>query len=213
MIIRTDHWAKELKGQKEWSVKWAALNDPKLYLGEHASSNYKFKAQVIFTAILYYQPTKWSVFSVINPPGYKPGMNAPEIPPGCVLPTFKITGERHSFRQEKNVGAGPLQSKPEYRTAKSVSIKNHNADPTINTPTFYNAPFAVATPVPSSEVRKLETQYRASIASYNSSLVGARAGGKVDFAKDPQRIFKYPATSSMEYGWNWDGRNKLEIYG
>lgn len=44
---RADHWAKELKGQRDWSHKWAALNDPKLYLGEHSADTYSTKVQVI----------------------------------------------------------------------------------------------------------------------------------------------------------------------
>ena len=45
--IRADHWAKELKGQREWSHKWASLNDPKLYSGEHAPDTFSAKVQVI----------------------------------------------------------------------------------------------------------------------------------------------------------------------
>jgi hypothetical protein len=26
-----DQWAKELRGQKEWSRRWGSLNDPKMY--------------------------------------------------------------------------------------------------------------------------------------------------------------------------------------
>ena len=47
---------------------------------------------------------------------------------------------------------------------------------------------------------------------YNSSLVGARAGGKAEFARDPQSVYTYPPTSSMQYGWNFK-RKTLEIYG
>lgn len=71
----------------------------------------------------------------------------------------------------------------------------------------------MATPVSPSEIKLLEIKYRASVNSYNTTLVGARAGGKVDFAKDPQKTYKFPVTNSMEYGWNWGGRKKLEIYG
>ena len=65
----------------------------------------------------------------------------------------------------------------------------------------------MATPV------QVDNKYMASVNSYNSTLVGARSGGKVDFAKDPQKTYKYPVTNAMEYGWNWGGRKKLEIYG
>lgn len=141
-------------------------------------------------------------------------------------PTFKITGERTSFRRrsEKTVAWGALPQKTDYSTSSSAygstpgktktgSFENNlNATPS-STSTFHKAPFAVATPVSPNELKSLETKHRASASSYNSTLVGARAGGKLDFAKDPQKTYKYPVTNSMEYGWNWAGRNKLEIYG
>ena len=49
---RADHWAKELKGQRDWSQKWSALNDPKLYLGEHASDTYPTKVQVLLLYLI-----------------------------------------------------------------------------------------------------------------------------------------------------------------
>ncbi len=136
-----------------------------------------------------------------------------------MLPTFKITGERHSFkkRPDKTVAWGPLVPKTDYTTSSSayspISVKPKTINENILnsksfTPTFHKAPFAVATPV---QVNNLETKYMASVNSY--TLVGARSGGKVDFAKDPQKTYKYPVTNAMEYGWNWGGRKKLEIYG
>ena len=125
---------------------------------------------------------------MINPPGKHPlPITAPELPSGLTRPTFKITGERHcqSSRPPKNSGFSPA----------------------------YLAPYATATPVPPEEVQKLQAAHRATISVCNLSLVGARAGGKVEFARDPQAVYKYPATTSMEYGWNWKSKKTFEIYG
>ncbi len=118
----------------------------------------------------------------------------PELPPGLTPPTFKITGERHS------------------QSSRPPSSSKGNKSNKVPSPA-YHAPFATATPVPKEDILRLQRSHRATIAVYNSSLVGARAGGKVEFARDPQAVYTYPAATSMEYGWNWKGIKTLEIYG
>ena len=217
---RVDRWAKEIKGQKEWSHKWGLLNDPKLYGGENApevSTNRN-------------PPTKWSGFSVINPPGRHPMPSKPEVPAGYIAPTFKITGERdsHSRKTVRQNAKDTAHSLTDYSTSSSsygsmYRPQKKETTPVQGTskhvskaqvpPAFHQAPFATATPVAQEDIKKLEKNYRASLVMYNSSLVGARAGGKVEFAREPQAVYRHPATSSMEYGWNWAGRKNLEIYG
>ncbi|KAJ3061005.1 hypothetical protein HDU98_003064 [Podochytrium sp. JEL0797] len=41
-----DRMAKEMKARHEWSDKWGALNDPKLYLGESGPDKFPTKAPV-----------------------------------------------------------------------------------------------------------------------------------------------------------------------
>eukprot|EP00842_Homolaphlyctis_polyrhiza_P003568 jgi/Hompol1/4211/HPOL_003518-RA len=40
-----DRVSKELKGQRQWSQKWQALNDPRLYMGEDTPMHYPQKSK------------------------------------------------------------------------------------------------------------------------------------------------------------------------
>jgi hypothetical protein len=176
----------------------------------------------------YIQPTKWSAFSVINPPGREPTLSKPEIPPGCTPPTFKITGERDTQERRKirqsawdllhaptdytrtsdSYGTAYQKKKPSDASQTNVYSSSISKKSNSVTPSFHTAPFATETPVSREDISKLENRYRASLMNYNSTLVGARARGKAEFAKEPKSVYKYPPTTGMEYGWIWtQGRN------
>ncbi|EGF80816.1 hypothetical protein BATDEDRAFT_24740 [Batrachochytrium dendrobatidis JAM81] len=128
-------------------------------------------------------PTKWSAYSVIVSPGQYP------IDPSLddnYAPCFKVTGDRSSYLSGQI--KKPVHSNPSHWQQKQIH-------------TFQNAPFATDTPVDPHAVSLLSKHNRASLKMFNGNLVGARANTRSQFAQDPQRVYRYPPTSSMEYGW------------
>ncbi|KAI8617775.1 hypothetical protein BC830DRAFT_66396 [Chytriomyces sp. MP71] len=89
-----------MKTQREWSDKWGALNDPKLYLGEVGEPSKALKAP----------PTKWSAYSIINTPKRNPLSSRPSTPDGTeddanqegTFNSFKVTGNRRDFLSHNN---------------------------------------------------------------------------------------------------------------
>ncbi|KAJ3110072.1 hypothetical protein HDU96_006938 [Phlyctochytrium bullatum] len=102
-----DRVAKELKSQREWSDRWSNLNDPKLYLGESGPDHFESKVM----------PTRWNAFAVADTGsgaaksnvGNSYGVDLSSGDPGYEPPTFKITGPRDKFR-ENRVSLGSFNS-------------------------------------------------------------------------------------------------------
>ncbi|KAI9347696.1 hypothetical protein BDR26DRAFT_854606 [Obelidium mucronatum] len=94
--ILLDRLAKEMKAQREWSDRWGALNDPKLYLGEDGPDAYPLKAP----------PTKWSAYSIINTPKRNPLSSRPtsaeDYDNSAKFNNFKVTGARHDYLSQNN---------------------------------------------------------------------------------------------------------------
>ncbi|KAL2919364.1 hypothetical protein HK105_201007 [Polyrhizophydium stewartii] len=198
----------ELKGQREWSQKWQALNDPRLFLGEDAPVDFPQKSK----------PTKWSAYSVINPPGRFPVPEAALEAIDPHAPCFKITGDRERYLTSRRadqafytqtLGGSIPRAQQDARhpattavmgTATTTASASAAAD-SRHTPVFHLAPFATNTPVSPTAVSHLQKHQRASLSMFNAHLVGARAGSRAQFVQDPQSTYRFPPTSSMEYGW------------
>ncbi|KAJ3319357.1 hypothetical protein HDV06_006384 [Boothiomyces sp. JEL0866] len=78
-----DRVAYEMKAQRQWAQKWQTLTDPKLFNDQEAIK-YPQKQKT----------TKWSTWSVLNPPDRSIIVHNTPPPP---QPFFKITGNRDSF--------------------------------------------------------------------------------------------------------------------
>ncbi|KAJ1341938.1 hypothetical protein BSLG_003588 [Batrachochytrium salamandrivorans] len=195
-FFRVDRVAKELKGQRQWSEKWKCLNDPKLYQGERAGSVYPQKIK----------PTKWSAFSVINPPGRYP-VEDPLLQNGSLhTPYFKITGDRNRYLSSSRTEAAAHSGAYRHQQQRHQHLlhQHHQAC------AYQTAPFATDTPVDLNAVSLLQKHQPASLRMFNSSLVGACAGTRAQFAQDPQKVYAFPPTSSMEYGWIHGSQSRIK---
>ncbi|KAI8918043.1 hypothetical protein BC831DRAFT_483785 [Entophlyctis helioformis] len=163
------------------------------------------------------KPTKWSAYSVINPPGRYPVpsdtlASINDDPGSYAPPVYKITGSRDSYLSRPS---------PHPTSTTSTTTPTH-------VPAFHTAPFATSTPVPSTAQSQQQQQQqqqqpppptsipkhlRGSLHAYNPHMVGLRSGSKSQYAANPMDVYRFPPSHAMEYGWRWDGRSTLEIYG
>lgn len=206
-----DRITKELKAQREWKEKWACLNDLDLY-GDSASQ------------ISRAPPTKWSAFSILNPPSGNPLTSRPVTPsdnPHLSANSFKVTGDRTRFlqgsRRIRDESAGNF-----YTTNNSYGGGDNGVRGDMGRAGGASSSL-LQTSDGYSDLQKqnlsmsgsrLSVQNRASLLSYNG---GGRAAAATARTVAPVKKYKYPATSSMEYGWHWaadnGGRRSLELYG
>lgn len=181
-----DRLAKELKCQKQWSDKWGFISDPKLYLGEENES-YKPKTP---------PPSKWSAYSIVNPPKNNPLTKPIPPPENYIPPCFKITHDPKTGNPLPHTNASYHHSNPTTRCSTPQKIHEQ-------------APFGIYLNTSSLNNFGPKNRNRGYLSTYNSFFV-ANGGGK---EMGPKDIYKYPPTTSNEYGWHWNGRKTLEIYG
>ncbi|KAJ3110883.1 hypothetical protein HK100_002877 [Physocladia obscura] len=236
-----DRMVKEAKAQREWTDKWSALNDSKLYLGESAPSDaFSGKAPV--------------EYHIINTPKRNPLSSRPSsaendhkflkdnIRSGAIHGNFKITGPRTDFLSYTNsrhpTHPTPLhysrtQQRPLAQDAFTVSGYSQDYSPAFRKTTPAN------TPTSSNKLHKLnkldlvnlknstsattETTSRPTeFKTHRPPPVGAMFDNSADIDHEmgsekkilaPAAKYVFPPTSNMEYGWVYHGRTTLETFG